>query len=43
MDLTAITMLMEQKLPLVVFNLKTQGNIMRVAKGEIVGTHIRPA
>lgn len=43
MDLTAITMLMEQKLPLVVFNLKTAGNIMRVVKGEIVGTHISPA
>ena len=42
MDLTAITMLMEQKLPLVVFNLKKQGNIMRVVKGEKVGTAILP-
>jgi len=42
MDLTAITLLMEQKLPLVVFNLKRNGNIMRVVKGENVGTHILP-
>ena len=42
MDLTAITLLMEQKLPLVVFNMKKQGNIMRVVKGERVGTAIVP-
>src|SRR2546430_1682636 len=42
MDLTAITLLMEQKLPLVVFNLKQKGNIMRVVKGEKVGTAILP-
>src|SRR5688572_29175824 len=42
MDLTAITLLMEQKLPLVVFNLKKHGNIMRVVKGEKVGTAILP-
>src|SRR3954468_13010690 len=42
MDLTAITLLMEQKLPLVVFNLKRDGNIMRVVKGEKVGTAILP-
>ena len=42
MDLTAITLLMEQKLPLVVFNLKQKGNIMRVVRGEKVGTAILP-
>jgi uridylate kinase len=42
MDLTAIAMLMEQKLPLVVFNMGVDGNIMRVVKGERVGTCIRP-
>src|SRR5688500_1933244 len=42
MDLTAITLLMEQKLPLVVFNLKRPGNIMRVVRGENVGTSIHP-
>jgi uridylate kinase len=42
MDLTAITMCKQQKLPLVVFNLKTQGNILRVMRGEPVGTKINP-
>lgn len=42
MDLTAITLLMEQKLPLVVFNLKQNGNIKRVVTGEDVGTQIWP-
>jgi uridylate kinase len=42
MDLTAITLLMERKLPLVVFNLKNEGNIMRVVRGERVGTAITP-
>jgi uridylate kinase len=42
MDLTAITLLMEQKLPLVVFNLRRPGNIMRVVRGEGVGTCILP-
>lgn len=42
MDLTAITMLMEHKLPLVVFNMKRDGNIMRVVQGEKVGTEIVP-
>ncbi|HYO11154.1 MAG TPA: UMP kinase [Tepidisphaeraceae bacterium] len=40
MDLTAITLAMERKLPLVVFNLKTPGNIARVLRGEKVGTRI---
>src|SRR6185437_16077205 len=42
MDLTAITLAMERKLPLVVFNLKTPGNIARVIRGENVGTKIMP-
>src|SRR3954464_1392527 len=42
MDLTAITLAMERKLPLVVFNLKTPGNIARVIRGEDVGTKITP-
>jgi uridylate kinase len=32
----------QQKLPLVVFNMNTPGNIARVVKGEIVGTRINP-
>jgi uridylate kinase len=42
MDLTAITLCMERKIPLVVFNLKKPGNIARVMKGEDVGTKIHP-
>jgi uridylate kinase len=40
MDLTAITLCMERKIPLVVFNLKTPGNIVRVIRGEKIGTKI---
>jgi uridylate kinase len=42
MDLTAITLAMERKIPLVVFNLKVPGNIARVVRGEKVGTKINP-
>lgn len=43
MDATAITMCMELKLPIVVFNLKKQGNLARVLRGEDVGTTISDA
>ena len=43
MDLTAITLAMERKLPLVVFNMKKAGNIARVVRGETVGTKITPS
>ena len=42
MDLTAITLCMERKIPLAVFNLKVPGNIARVVRGEDVGTKIVP-
>jgi uridylate kinase len=42
MDLTAITLCMERKLPVVVFNAKKTGNIARVVRGEDVGTRIVP-
>ena len=38
MDATAISLCMDNKLPIVVFNLKTPGNIRRVIMGEAVGT-----
>lgn len=41
MDLTAITLAMERKLPLTVFNMKTPGNIARVVCGDKVGTQVR--
>jgi uridylate kinase len=38
MDATAISLCMDNKLPILVFNLKTPGNIKRVVMGETVGT-----
>jgi uridylate kinase len=38
MDATAISLCMDNKLPIVVFNLRTPGNIRRVVMGEKVGT-----
>lgn len=40
MDMTAISLAMDNNLPLVVFNLKQAGNIIKVARGERVGTLI---
>ncbi len=41
MDLTALTMCMEQQLPVIVFDFKTVGNTVRVLAGEQLGTLIR--
>jgi uridylate kinase len=41
MDATSIAMCRDNKLPIIVFNLNTDGNIMRMAMGEQVGTTIR--
>jgi len=41
MDATSIAMCRDNKLPILVFNLNTPGNIMRMAQGETVGTVIR--
>jgi uridylate kinase len=38
MDATAVSLCMDNKLPIVVFNLKTPGNIRRVVMGDAVGT-----
>jgi len=40
MDATSIAMCRDNRLPIVVFNLNTTGNIMRMAMGEPVGTLI---
>ncbi len=40
MDMTAISLAMDNRLPLVVFKLKTKGNIKAVVCGEDIGTHI---
>jgi uridylate kinase len=41
MDATSIAMCRDNKLPILVFNLNIEGNIMRMAMGETVGTVIR--
>ena len=41
MDGTAITLAMENRLPVVVFNMFTEGNLERVVRGEPIGTRIR--
>jgi uridylate kinase len=38
MDSTAISLCMDNNLPLIVFNLKEQGNLKRVVQGEKIGT-----
>ncbi|MEE8553975.1 MAG: UMP kinase [Desulfobacterales bacterium] len=40
MDMTAISLAMDNQLPLVVFNLANKGNIKKVVCGEIIGTQI---
>ncbi len=41
MDATAISLCMENKLPIIVFNLREAGNMKRVVEGERVGTVVR--
>jgi uridylate kinase len=41
MDATAISLCMDNKLPIVVFNLREPGNLRRVIMGEGVGTTVR--
>jgi uridylate kinase len=40
MDATSIAMCRDNSLPILVFNLNTSGNIMRMVSGEPVGTLI---
>ncbi len=40
MDATAISLCMDNKLPIVVFNLRTPGNVRRVVMGDAVGTTV---
>ena len=41
MDATSVAMCRDNKLPIIVFNLNTDGNVMRMAMGEPIGTIIR--
>jgi uridylate kinase len=40
MDMTAFTLCMENKLPIIVFDMNKKGNLLRVANGEEAGTLI---
>jgi uridylate kinase len=40
MDMTAFTLCMENKLPIIVFDMNSPGNLMRIASGEPAGTLI---
>lgn len=40
MDLTATAMCMENDLPIVVFNMDTYGNLVKVVKGDEIGTYV---
>jgi uridylate kinase len=42
MDATAISLCMDTRLPIVVFNLRTPGNLRRVVMGDAVGTLVKP-
>jgi len=41
MDTTAVSLCMDNSLPIVVFNLNKKGNLMRLMKGEDIGTIVR--
>ena len=41
MDATAISLCMDNKLPIIVFRLRDAGNLRRVIMGEPVGTTVR--
>jgi uridylate kinase len=38
MDATAISLCMDNNMPIVVFNIKKAGNLVRIVKGEEIGT-----
>ena len=43
MDATAISLCMEEKIPIVVFNLFKKGNIKSIIDGKKIGTIVRSA
>ena len=40
MDTTAFTLSQENQLPIIVFDMNTKGNLMKVVKGETIGTKV---
>jgi len=43
MDSTAVSLCMENRLPIVVFSIETEGNILRALRGETIGTVVSDA
>ena len=41
MDMTAFTLCMENKLPIIVFDMNQAGNLMKIVQGESVGTLVK--
>ena len=41
MEMTAITLCQENKLPIIVFDMNKEGNFMKIAKGEDIGTLVK--
>ena len=41
MDTTAVSLCMENRLPIIVFNLQTKGNLKRIILGEKLGTVVK--
>jgi uridylate kinase len=41
MDMTAFTLCMENKLPIIVFDMNQPGNLMKIVQGESVGTLVK--
>ena len=42
MDLTAITMCRENQMPIYVFDMDTDGNLLKVISGQTIGTLVKP-
>ena len=40
MDTTAFTLSQENDLPIIVFDMNTQGNLIKVVSGETIGTEV---
>jgi uridylate kinase len=41
MDMTAFTLCMENKLPIIVFDMNLPGNLLKIVQGESVGTLVK--
>ena len=41
MDSTAVTLCMENKLPIIIFDMTKEGNIKKVVMGEKIGTVVK--